>query len=487
MSLWERIARGVKATFAANVIKFVANVVILVLLTRVFLTPEEYGRLFLAISVFSVAGLLATLGIGKSAARYLTDFRKKETEQIHHILTTSIAFLSVTTAIVSVSLGVFAPQIASVFDEPGLEPLILVGMLYVVFKAASSYLRLSFQGFGRVPLSAVQRIVTKAGELLFITLFLALGFGEIGALWGFLGGMAIGVVVGTYLLYRIAAAYPSTGSIEPGLRRRIAEYSVPLAATKSANILYKRVDTLMIGFFLSPVAVGFYELAKQVAMAVQAPASSLGFTVAPTYGEHKTGDELETAARVYEQTFEYILLLYLPAVAGIVLLAEPGIRHIFGPDYLGAVPVLMVFSGFALFQAIDKITNDSLDYLGRGRERAIGKVSTAVLNFFLNLVLIPTIGIVGAALATVCSFGAMVLYNIYLMNTEVPLRISRMGRSVVRTAGIALLMALVVFVSGTYVDGVISLFATIATGVATWAVLSVLSGLIDPGRVLNHM
>jgi O-antigen/teichoic acid export membrane protein len=222
-------------------------------------------------------------------------------------------------------------------------------------------------------------------------------------------------------------------------------------------------------------------------MAVQAPASSLGFTVAPTYGEHKTGDELETAARVYEQTFEYILLLYLPAVAGIVLLAEPGIRHIFGPDYLGAVPVLMVFSGFALFQAIDKITNDSLDYLGRGRERAIGKVSTAVLNFFLNLVLIPTIGIVGAALATVCSFGAMVLYNIYLMNTEVPLRISRMGWSVVRTAGIALLMALVVFVSGTYVDGVISLFATIATGVATWAVLSVLSGLIDPGRVLNHM
>jgi len=49
---------------------------------------------------------------------------------------------------------------------------------------------------------------------------------------------------------------------------------------------------------------------------VLVPAGSLAFSVSPTYGEQKANDALEEAARIYESTLQYVLLLYIPAAVG---------------------------------------------------------------------------------------------------------------------------------------------------------------------------
>lgn len=487
MSLSQRIARGVKATFGAEIVHLGAQAGIILLLTRVFLEPDEYGLVFLAISIFSVASLFGTLGIPKSTARFLAEYREKDETQVRHIVRVSLACIAITAGLVCLLFVALSETIADVFGEPALAPLLAIGAAYILCRVALGYLRISFQGFGRVPLAATTTAVSNAGQFAFIVLFLALGFGTLGALAGFIAGYALAILFGSVFLYRIVTTYPRSEIVERGLARRIAEYSLPLTASQGANVLYKRVDTLLIGFFLTPLAVGFYELAKQVSTFVIAPAESLGFTVAPTFGEHKSGAQLERAARVYEQSFEYILLIYLPAVAGVVLLAEPGIRFVFGEAYLGAVPVLQVFGAFILFQAIDKITNDSLDYLGRATERAIGKGVTGVLNFLLNLLLIPAIGAVGAALSTAVCFGLMVLFNLYLIDSELDLRRLRLGKAIAVTSLITAGMAVAVVSLEPYVTGIVSLLAVIGVGIAVWGALSVATGLVDVREVRAHI
>lgn len=487
MSLSERIARGVKATFGAEVVHLGAQAAIILLLTRVFLSPAEYGLVFLAVAFFAVAGLFASLGVPKSTAKFIAEYREKDETQLRHILRVSATYNGLIASIVCVVVFLFAGTIATLYGEPALEPLLTVGVGYILAHVAQSYLTIVFQGFGRVPLSAATKATSHAAQLGFIVLFLLLGYGPLGVIGGFVAGYTLGAVVGTVLLARIVRTCPRTESVEAGLTRRILEYSVPLTASQGANVLYKRVDTLMVGFFLTPLAVGFYELAKQVSTFVIAPADSLGFTVAPTFGEHKSSAQLERASRVYEQSFEYILLVYLPAIAGVVILAEPGIQFVFGEAYMGAVPVLQVFSLFVLFQAIDKITNDSLDYLGRATERAIGKGVTGGLNFLLNLALIPTIGVVGAALSTAVCFGLMVCYNLYLIDQELELRRLRLVKSLVVTSAITGVMTVAVVSLAPYVDGVISLLGVVAIGVVVWGFVSVASGLIDVRAVKAHI
>ncbi len=487
MSLSQRIVRGVKATFGAELLRLGAQGAITLLLTRVFLSPDEYGLIFLAIAVFSIATLFGTLGIPKSMARFVTEYRETDDTQIRHIVQSSIAFNVVTVGLVCVLFFLFRGTIAAAYGEPRLEPLLALGIAFIVVKVAHGYLLIAFQGFGEVTLTAATSTVSSVGRLGFIVLFLIAGFGAYGALAGFVAGYLVSVAVGGYFLYRILSSYPATESPEPGLSTRIGRYSLPLTASQGANVLYKRVDTLMVGFFLTPVAVGFYELAKQISTFVIAPADSLGFTVAPTFGEHKSSERLERAARVYEQSLEYVLLVYLPAVAGIVLLAEPGVRFVFGDAYAGTAPVLQVFSVFVLFQAIDKITNDSLDYLGRATERAVGKGLTGALNFGLNLVLIPAIGVVGAATSTALCYALMVCYNVYLIDRELALHWRRLATSIATAGGVTVAMTAAVVALQPFVTGLVTLLAVIAVGVAVWAVLSVVSGLVDIYEIRTHI
>lgn len=486
MSLVDRILKGTIATFASSIVGLVTQAVILLALARVFLTSEEYGLLFLSISLFGMLSLFANAGLHRSAARYVSEYRETDSQQVRYVVRRSLTFNLLLIATVCAFMVAFSGQIAAVFDEPRLEPFVVLGVGYLALNAMYSYATTLLQGFGEIELSAVVGIVTSVATLAFILALLVAGFGAIGALVGFTAGYAVGVLVGFGFLFRLYRRCEPLERPADGLTRRLLEYSIPLTVTSTGNVIYKRVDTLLIGFFLSPLAVGYYELAKQVSAFVVTPAQSLGFSVAPIYGELKSTTSTERAARIYEQTFNHLVLLYLPAVAGIVVVAEPGIRYVFGEEFLGAVPVLQVLSVYVLFQAIDKITNDSLDYLGRARERAIGKGVTAALNLLLNLALIPTVGVVGAALSTSFTFGLMVLYNVYVINEELDVELRKMARFSGLAAVVAAGMAAVVFALLPYVTGLVTLALVIAAGILTWGSLSVASGLLDRRTIATY-
>jgi O-antigen/teichoic acid export membrane protein len=156
---------------------------------------------------------------------------------------------------------------------------------------------------------------------------------------------------------------------------------------------------------------------------------------------------------------------------------------VFGADYAGAIPVLQVLAGFVVLQAITNLTSDSLDYLGRARARAVAKGATALANLGLNIVLIPLIGVVGAAIATVATHSVYVAVNLYIVHTELGLHVGRLARTTGMVCGITGVMAVAVLLVTPLVSNLLMLFGAIALGAVTWAVLAVLSGLVDPGQV----
>ncbi|ADD06987.1 putative transport protein (probable polysaccharide biosynthesis transport protein) [Natrialba magadii ATCC 43099] len=481
----QQIIRGFRATLVAEIVRTIAKGVLMVSLASLFLTPDEYGLLFLAISVFSASLLFSRLGIPRSTARYLAEFRETDPGQVPYIIRDSLTFLTAVMLTVSILIAVFHQQLATLFGESDLAPLLALGVVYISCWTINSYVHTIFQGFNRIPWSARVTILTNVTTLVAVLVFLVAGFGVIGALTGYVLGYVLGAVYGLYLLSQLLGEFDAADEREPGLRRRLLEYSLPLTVSDGANVVYKQVDTLLIGFFLTPAAVGYYVLAKQISDFVIAPASSLGFTVSPSYGEYKANGELEKAADIYETTFKHSVLFYIPAAAGLIVVAEPLVQYVFGPEYLEAVLVIQIFAFFIVFQAIDKITNDALDYLGRAKHRAISKGVTGGFNFGLNLLLIPTIGIAGAAISTVVSYGIMIAVNIYLIRSELPVSLPYLGKSVVAVSGIALCMAAVVVVALPLVSNLVSLLALVAVGVLVWATISVTSGMLDVQNVLS--
>ncbi|MXR19618.1 flippase [Halobacterium bonnevillei] len=484
MSLVDRIARGVKAMLGARVLNLASNGVLIVLLTRVLLDPEQFGQLNFVLSALGVVTILATLGLPKSAARYVTEFSETDPGQVPHVVRKSLTFILALVVVVAGGTLLLGRPVANALGTPSLVPFLLAGSLFVAARALTKYFSALFQGFNRVTYSATVSAVTSVSRLPLVAGFVVLGFGVGGALYGYVASFALAAGVGGYLAYtRFYTGYEAADAPADDLSKRLLEYSVPLTATRGANVLDKKVDTLLVGVLLNMTAVGYYTIAKQVSDFVSAPASSFGYTVSPALGEQSSKDQTERAAKLYEQSLQYVLLAYVPAVVGLILVADPMVRYVFGSDYLGAVPVLQVFSGFMLVNAVNKVTSDGLDYLGRARSRAVIKSAMAVSNAGLNLLLIPVLGVVGAAVATVITYTVYTLSNVYFIHQELTIRFGFVLRRLAVTCLVTVAMAAAVWLALPYVTGLLTLFGAVFLGFGTWAALSVAGGILDVKRV----
>ncbi|MCU4802066.1 flippase [Halobacteria archaeon HArc-gm2] len=478
MSISGELLSRFKSEFASQIIKTFTGSVLVVILARL-LSTEEYGLLFLAISIFGVLNVFSKLGLAKSGARYIAEYKSSNSNQIPHILKKSLKYNILTIGVVTAVLFLGHTLISDALGEPQLEPLLLIGTLYIIFGSLMTYVRLCFQGFEEIELSAFINAANNVIRLVIAVTMVGLGFGASGALLGYVLGFAVSSFIGFWLIYsRIYTDYISTESAAPDLGMQIFRYSIPLTLTSTADVIDRRIDTILVGFFLNPAAVSFYVVGKQAIQFIKTPLSALGFTISPTLGSQKAEGNIEKASEIYETALLHSLLLYIPAGAGLFLTAEHLIRLIFGAEYLNAVPVLQVMAIYGVFQSITQITSNGLDYLGRARARSISKGITAILNVTLNIVLIPRIGVVGAAIATVITFGIYTTINFYIIYTEFVLNPWRLAKSLVSIIGITLVMTLVIYPLTDIISGWGSLVVVVLVGVTVWAILVFGSGIL---------
>lgn len=474
----ERFGAGISSRVLADAVRIATNVGIVLLLTRVWLQPEDFGTLFLVISIAGIAILTATLGIPKSAARFVTEYRANTPEAVPQAIIAAFLLLITASFLTGAALFITADLLSTLFNSgPELPSLIRLSVLYLLANSGYDFFKYTLQGLGEIRLTGILTAVFSAGQLGFLSLGYLLGGGLHSALLAMAGGYGLTVVLGLFFVSSTTQEFAKTKPWSSMLRE-IGEYSLPLTATKGSNILYKRVDTVMVGYFLSSASVGFYELAKQLAKALTQPASAIGFTVAPSLGESKVKKRQREGARTCEQTLAINLHIYVPVAIAVVVLAEPVVKVVFGAEYLGAAPVLQILSFFVFLQATDQMVNDALDYLGRARSRAIGKGATATGNFVLNLFLIPSFGTVGAAFSTVLMFGTMVSYNLYIIHQELGLNLRSIADDGILSAVSGGIVGLSALGLRKHVTDIPSLLIVSAAVIGSWSVFSLLTGVL---------
>lgn len=484
MPLVSKLADQFKAEFSGRVVATISSSILVVLLARL-LEPDSYGLLFLAISIYGIVKLFSKLGIARSAGRYLAEYRETDAGQIPHILKTSFLLNILTILLTGFILVIGSGYISKLIGEPELRPFLVLGSLFIGFGSLVTYVRLILQGFERVEIASAVHATDRVCRLFLATGFVLLGYDVLGALLGYIISSALVSIGGLLFIYIWFYRDFEQKPIETGLRHRILRYAIPLTATNTATILDKRIDTVLIGFFLNPASVAYYTAGKQVVQFVKMPMASLGFTLSPMYGSQKASGDSDTAARIYETSLSYGLLLYIPIGAGLILVAEPLVELVFGSEYLDAVPILHVFSLYIVLQSVTELTNTSLDYLGRAKSRAVIQLITSLLNVLLNIILIPSIGIVGAAIATVITHSLYTLSNVYIIHIELGLRIGLLLRNLVYAVAIAVVMSIPVYATIHLSSGLISLFVAIPFGGLIWLILIQLSGLMDVRKVIS--
>jgi O-antigen/teichoic acid export membrane protein len=249
--------------------------------------------------------------------------------------------------------------------------------------------------------------------------------------------------------------------------------ALPIGASLVIFALYFRIDLLMLGFFRGPSDVGDYAVAYRIVEAILAVPAVFTAAAFPILSAASgTARFSNVGSRIADAM---VLAGMFVASAGVVL--SPGlVSTVAGDAYSGAasaLAVLMVATGLSFLTAVwgnVLITGGQTGFLLR-----FSAVNLSI-NVILNAVLIPWVGVVGAAVATLVTelLAAVVAYRRCRTRLDVRLNWPTLGRAI--TAGAATVGAMLLVPADWWV-------LRIPVGVATYAAALILLRAVPRAEV----
>lgn len=228
----------------------------------------------------------------------------------------------------------------------------------------------------------------------------------------------IGIGLGTMLFILIVQLLLFQQGLPAAVHHTKAEYAtrqwlavaLPLLFIDGSFLVLNQADTLMIGAFLNPTAVGLYSAAFKTAEWVRFILAAVNAIAAPMFASlYAQGDRAELQ-RLVSVIARWMFYPALAMAIGLLIFADP-ILGLFGPEFVAAK---WAMAALIVGQLVN-VGAGSVGYLltmtGHQNQCAIVVGWSGLLNILLNWISIPHLGILGAAIATAIS---MSLWNIWM-------------------------------------------------------------------------
>jgi stage V sporulation protein B len=367
-----------------------------------FLAPSEFGLLNLALPLQYMVVLFASSGVAPSIAKFVAQFRDDEDRRAR-VLYSSLIFYSLIGAAIGAAFYLAAEPLGTkVFHEPEVVDLLRIASLAFPLGMATAALTGAFQGRKRFDLMAGTLIFQQLSRIAFGVVLVFTGYQAFGAILGSTLGFLAALPLALILLRYVPMGRFSVAGAD---FKKVFLFALPVSLTSLATFALTYADVLMIGYFLSPYEVGVYSAASPTSRLLLAFSSALYAVLLPSISEIRA-EKGATEIRPHVQS-TYLLSIggLIPVVLLSLLFAEDIITLLFpGEGYIGAVEPFKVLVVGAMFLGI--FTVNSAVFQGLGYPQSPMKLMglAALLDVFLNALLIPQMGIMGAAYATALSF-----------------------------------------------------------------------------------
>jgi len=387
----ETTARGTVLLVLSKALFLMGSVLIHVFLGR-YLGPRGYGQYGLVMSILIwfevVINSAVPWAVSKVISERKTLARSVFLQGIGLQLTFSVVVLAI--------FLVLAPSLARVFGDDSIRLLLWWVALDIPFYALLSVVLTYFNGlqrFGRQGLVSISRILFKA----LATVFLVLGgYDIVGALTANIIASALALTAGLFLL-RLPRSFPE----KVRLIDRVLNFGLPYTLFLLSAQLLLSIDLWSVKILVDdPAAAGFYTSAQTISRVPYFLFLGLTTALFPALSHSVSSGQVEASRVQVRQAMRLQALVLLPAGAVVSGSSGAVVKLLFGNDFQPAVgPLILLFWGMILFTCfynlavILSVTGRPLTALGFSLVCIAG-------DALLNWLLVPRMGLMGAALAT---------------------------------------------------------------------------------------
>lgn len=471
----DRAARGTALNLGGSVVAAVVGFITVGVITNVY-GQRGAGVFFAATAAFTLAANGARLGAESGLTFFISRLRADGGHrEIRPTVRLALGVTGSATVVLAVAGFLFAPDISGlVADQARYQDaattMIRVLALAVPTFALSQVMIGAGRGFGTMrPSVLAGQVVRPLTQLGFVVIAVVLSdeVWPLAVAWAASSLVTMGTI-GTWLRGRLRQV-DRHGPPTPIDRTRYWRYTGPRAVADLLSAMLERFDVLLVAFLIDEAAAGVYGTSNRLILAGQLMMVATAQSMAPLLAANFLHGRHQQAQDVLRTISGWNVTLLWPLFLGLAFGAETALS-LFGPEFEAAAPLVVVLSiaflvitGLGVGDTLLSMTGDSMASLINHAIALVVMIATAV-------VLLPSVGIIGAAWAWAASRVTLrVLAVGRVWHTR---RVHALGRPVLIAAAVALAAYVPSgLLAYTVTDGWVAVGLHAVAGVAIQAVL----------------
>ena len=371
---------------------------------------KGYGEYAVIITALNFVIVISLFGLDTSVLRFLPSYlQKKDYSAAHGFIRFSYRLISVMAVICATGVFIFLLSNSKKYNIGFSEAVfwsVLVVPFLVFVNQASSVLR------------ALQKVKASLLPAYFL---LPVGMGLGWAYYYFshqklpvdaamMINLIVTIIVFIYIYRKVNSSVNKMIPVAvPRPERKLwMMVSLTVLLTSLLNLLIKQSDILFVSYFLGNTAAGKYSAAAKMATLVSLGLSIIDYVYVPKIAALWEGHKLIGLQKLIKDASKQILIITIP-ISIVLIVGGKWLLGLFGNAFSASyVPLVILVCG-QLINSLTGMVGGVLMMTGHQRVFFLFYVVSFVIQALLNFMLIPKLGIVGAAIATA---SAIVILNL---------------------------------------------------------------------------
>lgn len=400
------LARGSSVSLLGSVAGALLSMALIYVVTS-GLGADNGGVFFEAIAFFNIAIVAVAIGADTGLLRFTSrSLALTEGPGPNQLLIVGLGPVLIVGVVVAVTGAILAPTLGEALGgddhAAAVTTMLRVLSCFIPIGALNLAVLGATRGYGTMlPTVATERIGRPALQLALVgsAVLLGVSAGWLAALWAL--AFLLAYLVAVFWLRRLRVTQPQRSRRLVPLVETAREFwgfTLPRALASMFRVGVLWLDVLLVGALMSPRDAAIYTVATRLIQAGFLATDAIGQAVEPMFSSLLARGHADRTHNVYQVATAWLISLTWPAFLGAWIFA-PGILGVFGSDFEEAAPVVAILAGSALlgssFGSIDVL----LVMAGKSIWSLWNSAASLVANVVLNLILIPSMGLNGAALA----------------------------------------------------------------------------------------
>ena len=372
-----------------------------------------FGQYTIFNVIINVFMMITVFGFDSSLIRYIPRVSKFDKLRIK-LLKVSVLIVTSLSLVTGILIIIFKPQVMELFKIKNDSYYYIIPILLLVM-SISKILDGFFQGEKKTDVvTFFNPLLNTLFKLIFF--FIIILFTSCGNLYAAIISIILSETI--LLIIRVIYAFIEQNGIiknensefDRSKYKELFKYSVSLFAIIGIGTLVTSVDKIIINAYVGSSQVGLYKVAENY-MALVGIFASPFIVFWPLMSELYKKNELKDLEKMFNIIVKIISILAIPVVV-FMLLFSKDLMSLFGHDFTSGAMILCVLLIGTTTDALAGPVGALLNMTDFAKLNLIDNIILAFVDILLNLILVPKIGAIGAAIATAISISLINIVNI---------------------------------------------------------------------------